>query len=183
MGVIARAVRAVALDVSVLRRRRDLRLMTIGYPISLAGSEFAIVALAVQAFADALRRGVGLLGLAEFARSSRWPRWRRAGRRVRPAEADLGRRGGGAGRLGRARGERAAAAPLHGSAVRRRRAVRRGHGRAAPAAGRAVPTPGRAPRAQGGAGAQLVVLRAGDDRLARARRRADRRRGRGVGDV
>src|SRR3954464_2606257 len=51
MGMIGRAVRAVALDVSLLRRRRDLRLMTIGYSVSLAGSEFTIVALAVQVYA------------------------------------------------------------------------------------------------------------------------------------
>jgi len=51
MGVVARAVRAVALDVSLLRRWRDLRLMTIGHSISPAGSEFTIVALAVQVFA------------------------------------------------------------------------------------------------------------------------------------
>jgi hypothetical protein len=41
----------VAVDMSLLRRRRDLRLMTIGYTVSLLGSEFTQVALAVQVYA------------------------------------------------------------------------------------------------------------------------------------
>jgi MFS family permease len=62
-----KALRAVALDVSLLRRRRDLRLLTFGYAISLAGGEFTIVALAVQLYAlTGSTVAVGLLGIAEF---------------------------------------------------------------------------------------------------------------------
>jgi MFS family permease len=65
--MIARALRAVALDVSLLRRRRDLRLLTVGYAVSLAGEEFTIVALAVQVYALTHSTvAVGLLGIAEF---------------------------------------------------------------------------------------------------------------------
>jgi MFS family permease len=65
--VIAQALRAVAVDVSLLRRRRDLRLLTVGYAVSLAGGEFTIVALAVQVYALTHSTvAVGLLGLAEF---------------------------------------------------------------------------------------------------------------------
>jgi MFS family permease len=62
-----KALRAVALDVSLLRRRRDLRLLTFGYAVSLAGGEFTIVALAVQVYALTHSTvAVGLLGIAEF---------------------------------------------------------------------------------------------------------------------
>src|SRR4051794_36623706 len=67
MGAIGKALRAVALDVSLLRRRRDLRLLTIGYAVSLAGGEFTVVALNVQLYALTHSTvAVGLLGLAEF---------------------------------------------------------------------------------------------------------------------
>jgi MFS family permease len=67
MGAIATALRTVALDVSLLRRRRDLRLLSIGYAVSLAGEEFTIVALAVQVYALTHSTvAVGLLGIAEF---------------------------------------------------------------------------------------------------------------------
>jgi MFS family permease len=67
VGVLRKALRTVAVDYSLLRRRRDLRLLTIGYAISLAGSECTIVALAVQVFALTHSTvAVGLLGLAEF---------------------------------------------------------------------------------------------------------------------
>src|SRR3954452_10790646 len=67
MGVIGKALRAVALDVSLLRRRRDLRLLTIGYAVSLAGGAFTIVALNVQLYALTHSTvAVGLLGLAEI---------------------------------------------------------------------------------------------------------------------
>jgi MFS family permease len=66
-GHLYRALRAVALDLSLLRRRRDLRLLTAGYAVSLAGGEFTIVALAVQLYALTHSTvAVGLLGLAEF---------------------------------------------------------------------------------------------------------------------
>jgi MFS family permease len=66
-GLVRRALRAVSVDWSLLRRRRDLRLMMGGYTVSLLGSEFTQVALAVQVFAlthSSLK--VGLLGAAEF---------------------------------------------------------------------------------------------------------------------
>ncbi len=65
--MIARALRAVAVDVSLLRRRRDLRLMTLGYTVSLLGTMFTQVALAVQVYdlTDSTL-AVGLLGAAEF---------------------------------------------------------------------------------------------------------------------
>jgi MFS family permease len=67
MGGIATALRTVALDVSLLRRRRDLRLLTAGYAVSLAGGEFTIVALAVQVYRLTHSTvAVGLLGVAEF---------------------------------------------------------------------------------------------------------------------
>jgi MFS family permease len=65
--MIGRALRAVSVDMSLLRRRRDLRLMTIGYTVSLLGSEFTQVALAVQVYAlTHSTLAVGLLGAAEF---------------------------------------------------------------------------------------------------------------------
>jgi MFS family permease len=65
--MIRSALRAVAVDVSLLRRRRDLRLMTIGYTVSLLGGQFTQVALAVQVYAlTHSTLAVGLLGAAEF---------------------------------------------------------------------------------------------------------------------
>jgi MFS family permease len=65
--MIRGALRAVAVDMSLLRRRRDLRLMTIGYTVSLLGGEFTQVALAVQVYAlTHSTLAVGLLGAAEF---------------------------------------------------------------------------------------------------------------------
>src|SRR5919107_1259812 len=65
--MIGKALRAVAVDYSLLRRRRDLRLLTVGYAVSLAGSEFTLVALTVQLYALTHSTvAVGLLGLAEF---------------------------------------------------------------------------------------------------------------------
>jgi MFS family permease len=65
--MIQNALRAVAVDMSLLRRRRDLRLMTIGYTVSLLGGEFTQVALAVQVYAlTHSTLAVGLLGAAEF---------------------------------------------------------------------------------------------------------------------
>jgi MFS family permease len=65
--MIPNALRAVAVDMSLLRRRRDLRLMTIGYTVSLLGGEFTQVALAVQVYAlTHSTLAVGLLGAAEF---------------------------------------------------------------------------------------------------------------------
>jgi len=65
--MIGKALRAVAVDYSLLRRRRDLRLLTVGYAVSLAGSEFTVVALTVQLYALTHSTvATGLLGLAEF---------------------------------------------------------------------------------------------------------------------
>jgi MFS family permease len=50
-----KALRAVALDVSLLRRRRDLRLLTFGYAVSLAGGQFTIVAALFAAATAVLR--------------------------------------------------------------------------------------------------------------------------------
>ncbi len=65
--MIRRALRAVAVDMSLLRRRRDLRLMTVGYTVSLLGGEFTQVALVVQVYdLTGSSLAVGLLGAAEF---------------------------------------------------------------------------------------------------------------------
>jgi MFS family permease len=54
-------------DFSVLRRRRDLRLLVFGYTVSLFGTMFTQVALAVQVYdLTGSTVAVGLLGAAEF---------------------------------------------------------------------------------------------------------------------
>jgi MFS family permease len=63
-----RALRAVAVDVGLLRRRRDYRLLMTGQIVSLAGSELTLVALMFQTFQlTGSSLAVGLLGVAEFA--------------------------------------------------------------------------------------------------------------------
>jgi MFS family permease len=65
---LRRAVRAVAFDAGLLRRRREYRLLVTGQFVSLAGSELTFVAVPFQTFQ--LTRSslaVGLLGVAEFA--------------------------------------------------------------------------------------------------------------------
>jgi MFS family permease len=64
---IARAVRAIAVDAGILRRRRELRLLIVGQSISDLGSMITFVAIPVQTFelTDSSLH-VGLLGLAEF---------------------------------------------------------------------------------------------------------------------
>ena len=59
--------RAVAIDVSLLRRHRDYRLLVSGQFVSLAGSELTLVAIMFQTFrlTDS-SLAVGLLGVAEF---------------------------------------------------------------------------------------------------------------------
>lgn len=65
---LRRALRAVALDAGLLRRRRDYRLLVGGQFVSLAGSELTFVALPFQTFAlTGSSLAVGLLGVAEFA--------------------------------------------------------------------------------------------------------------------
>jgi MFS family permease len=63
-----RALRAVALDAGLLRRRRDYRLLMSGQFVSLAGSELTLVAIMFPTFqlTDS-SLAVGLLGVAEFA--------------------------------------------------------------------------------------------------------------------
>jgi MFS family permease len=62
-----RALRAVALDAGLLRRRRDYRLLMTGQFVSLAGSELTLVAIMFQTFelTDS-SFAVGLIGVAEF---------------------------------------------------------------------------------------------------------------------
>ena len=64
---LRRALRAVALDAGLLRRRRDYRLMIGGQFVSLAGSELTFVAVPFQTFQITHSSlAVGLLGVAEF---------------------------------------------------------------------------------------------------------------------
>jgi MFS family permease len=54
-------------DFSLLRRNRDLRLLMVGYTVSLFGTMFTQVALAVQVYdLTGSTLAVGLLGAAEF---------------------------------------------------------------------------------------------------------------------
>jgi MFS family permease len=63
-----RAVGAVALDVGLLRRRRDFRLLVVGQSISEGGSMVTFVAVPFQAYElTGSSLAVGLLGAAEFA--------------------------------------------------------------------------------------------------------------------
>src|SRR3954453_3896973 len=59
--------RVILADFSLLRRRRDLRLLIAGFTVSLFGTMFTEVALAVQVY-DLTHSSlaVGLLGVAEF---------------------------------------------------------------------------------------------------------------------
>jgi MFS family permease len=64
---LRRALRTVALDVGLLRRRRDYRLLVGGQFVSLAGSELTFVAVPFQTFKlTGSSLAVGLLGVAEF---------------------------------------------------------------------------------------------------------------------
>jgi MFS family permease len=57
----------ILVDLALLRRRRDLRLLVTGYTVSTLGSEFTQVALAVQVYdMTGSSLAVGLLGAAEF---------------------------------------------------------------------------------------------------------------------
>jgi MFS family permease len=63
-----RALRAVAVDAGLLRRRRDFRLLVIGQSVSDAGSMLTFVAVPFQVFElTGSSLAVGLLGIAEFA--------------------------------------------------------------------------------------------------------------------
>ena len=57
----------ILVDVSLLRRRRDLRLLIVGYTVSFFGTMFTQVALAVQVYdLTGSTLAVGMLGVAEF---------------------------------------------------------------------------------------------------------------------
>jgi MFS family permease len=66
-GRLWRALRAIALDASLLRRRREFRLLTLGQFVSVAGAQMTFVALPVQCYSlTHSTLAVGLLGAAEF---------------------------------------------------------------------------------------------------------------------
>ncbi|MEA2310925.1 MAG: hypothetical protein QOE28_893 [Solirubrobacteraceae bacterium] len=68
MSRAARALRAVAVDAALLRRRRELRLLLLGQGVSLFGSTISLTAVPIQMYL--LTRStaqVGLIGAAEFA--------------------------------------------------------------------------------------------------------------------
>lgn len=63
-----RALGAVALDVGLLRRRRDFRLLVVGQAVSDTGSMITFVAVPFQTYElTGSSLAVGLLGVAEFA--------------------------------------------------------------------------------------------------------------------
>jgi MFS family permease len=63
-----RALRVVAMDAGLLRRRRDFRLLVLGQAVSEAGSMLTFVAVPFQVYElTGSSLAVGLLGVAEFA--------------------------------------------------------------------------------------------------------------------
>ena len=67
-SVWQRALRAVAMDAGLLRRRRDFRLLVLGQAVSEAGSMLTFVAVPFQVYElTGSSLAVGLLGVAEFA--------------------------------------------------------------------------------------------------------------------
>ena len=67
MNLLGRAVRAVAVDADLLRRRRELRLLMIGQGVSLLGSAVTLVAVPVQMYdLTGSTVAVGLVGAAQF---------------------------------------------------------------------------------------------------------------------
>src|SRR3954452_12498916 len=67
MSRLSRAIRAVAVDADLLKRRRELRLLMTGQGVSLLGSQVTLVAIPIQMFQlthDSL--AVGLIGAAQF---------------------------------------------------------------------------------------------------------------------
>src|SRR4051794_22786231 len=66
-GRPGRLLAAVAVDVGLLRRRREYRLLVFGQSVSDLGSMITLVAVPVQTFQiTGSSVAVGLLGLAEF---------------------------------------------------------------------------------------------------------------------
>ena len=67
MSRVRRALRAVAVDADLLRRRRELRLLMIGQGVSLLGSAVTLVAIPVQMYdLTGSTVAVGLVGAAQF---------------------------------------------------------------------------------------------------------------------
>jgi hypothetical protein len=67
MSRLRRAIRAVAVDADLLRRRRELRLLMTGQGVSLLGSQVTLVAIPVQMYQlthDSF--AVGLIGATQF---------------------------------------------------------------------------------------------------------------------
>jgi MFS family permease len=66
--LLRRALRAVAVDADLLRRRRELRLLMIGQGVSLLGSAVTLVAIPVQMYdLTGSTVAVGLVGATQFA--------------------------------------------------------------------------------------------------------------------
>jgi len=64
---LRRALRAVAVDADLLRRRRELRLLMIGQGVSLLGSSITLVAIPVQMYDETGSTvAVGLVGATQF---------------------------------------------------------------------------------------------------------------------
>ena len=66
MSRLRRALRAIAVDADLLRRRRELRLLMIGQTVSLMGSAVTLVAIPVQMYdLTGSTVAVGLIGLTQ----------------------------------------------------------------------------------------------------------------------
>src|SRR3954454_22829465 len=67
MSRLSRAIRAVAVDAELLKRRRELRLLMTGQGVSLLGSQVTLVAIPIQMFQLTHNSvAVGLIGLTQF---------------------------------------------------------------------------------------------------------------------
>ncbi|HKG64678.1 MAG TPA: MFS transporter [Solirubrobacteraceae bacterium] len=67
MDLLRRILRVVAVDVDLLRRRRELRLLMIGQGVSLLGSAVTLVAIPVQMYDETGSTvAVGLVGATQF---------------------------------------------------------------------------------------------------------------------
>ena len=67
MSRVRRALRAVAVDADLLRRRRELRLLMVGQGVSLLGSAVTLVAIPVQMYdLTGSTVAVGLVGAAQL---------------------------------------------------------------------------------------------------------------------
>src|SRR5215213_6387733 len=67
MSRVRRALRAVAVDADLLRRRRELRLLMVGQGVSLLGSAVTLVAIPVQMYdLTGSTVAVGLVGATQF---------------------------------------------------------------------------------------------------------------------